>query len=338
MTSQPRHGPLIGYHASHEQLPPSALLRCVVAAEEAGFQAAMCSDHFAPWSRRQGHSGFAWSWLGAALQATRLSFGVVNAPGQRYHPAIVAQAAATLSELFPGRFWLALGSGEASNEHITGDRWPPKAERMARLGEAVAVIRALLAGETVSHDGLVRVDRARLWSLPERPPPLIGAAVSPATAAWVGGWADGLVTINQPADQLRAVVEAFRGGGGGDKPIYLQVHLSWAPDEATALAVAHDQWSTNVFDPTLAMELELPEQFEVAARHVTPEDVRSAVLVSADLGRHTAWLAELAELGFDRIYLHEVGRAEHQGPFIDAFGAKVIPALTGDRRYAGAGR
>ena len=329
MSSQSPSSPLIGYHASHEQLPPSELLGCVVAAEEAGFQAAMCSDHFAPWSARQGHSGFAWSWLGAALQATGLSFGVVNAPGQRYHPAIVAQAAATLSELFPGRFWLALGSGEASNEHITGDRWPAKDERRARLGEAVAVIRALLAGETVSHDGLVRVDRARLWSLPERPPPLIGAAISPGTAAWAGGWADGLVTINQPHDRLREVIEAFREGGGEGKPLYLQVHLSWAADEEVALAVAHDQWRSNVFDPVLAMELALPEEFDAAARYVTPDDVRSAVLVSADLGRHTAWLAEYLELGFDRLYLHEVGQAEHQRPFIDAFGSKVVPELAG---------
>jgi probable non-F420 flavinoid oxidoreductase len=331
MSSQPRPGPLIGYHASHEQHPPSALLRCVAEAEAAGFQAAMCSDHFAPWSSRQGHSGFAWSWLGAALQATGLSFGVVNAPGQRYHPAIVAQAAATLSELFPDRFWLALGSGEASNEHITGDHWPAKAKRRARLGEAAAVIRALLAGETVSHHGLVTVDRARLWTLPARPPMLVGAAVSPDTAAWVGGWADGLVTINQDHDTLRAVIDAFRGGGGDGKPLFLQVHLSWAADEDTALAVAHDQWSTNVFDTSLAMELELPEQFEAAARFVTPEDVRSAVLVSSDLGRHTAWLAEYAELGFDRIYLHEVGQAEHQQAFIDAFGSKVIPAVGGAR-------
>jgi probable non-F420 flavinoid oxidoreductase len=329
MSSPPQAGPLIGYHASHEQLPPSALLRCVVAAEAAGFQAAMCSDHFAPWSSRQGNSGFAWSWLGAALQATGLTFGVVNAPGQRYHPAIVAQAAATLSEMFPARFWMALGSGEASNEHVTGDRWPTKAERRARLGEAVAVIRALLAGETVSHDGLVKVDRAKLWTLPEQPPMLVGAAISAETAAWVGGWADGLVTINQSHDKLRAVIDAFRAGGGDGKPLYLQVHLSWAADEDTAMAVAHDQWNTNVFDTSLAMELELPEQFEAAARFVAPEDVRSAVLVSADLGRHTAWLSEYAELGFDRIYLHEVGQAEQQQPFIDAFGSKVIPALIG---------
>ncbi|HSO53283.1 MAG TPA: TIGR03885 family FMN-dependent LLM class oxidoreductase [Actinomycetes bacterium] len=321
--------PRIGIHASHEQIPPADLLAAVVAAERAGFEAAMCSDHFSPWSVRQGESGFAWSWLGAALQATGLGFGVVNAPGQRYHPAIVAQAAATLSELFPERFWLALGSGEASNEHITGDRWPAKHERRARLGEAVAVIRALLAGETVSHDGLVRVDRARLWSLPERPPALIGAAISPGTAAWVGGWADGLVTINQPHDRLREVIEAFREGGGEGKPLYLQVHLSWAADEEAALAVAYDQWRSNVFDPVLGMELALPEEFDAAARYVTPEDVRSAVLVSADLGRHTAWLGEYLELGFDRLYLHEVGQAEHQRPFIDAFGSKVVPELAG---------
>jgi probable non-F420 flavinoid oxidoreductase len=329
MSSPPQSGPVIGYHASHEQLPPSALLRCVVAAEAAGFQAAMCSDHFAPWSPRQGHSGFAWSWLGAALQATGLTFGVVNAPGQRYHPAIIAQAAATLSEMFPGRFWMALGTGEASNEHITGERWPAKAERTARLGEAVTVIRALLAGETVSHDGLVKVDRAKLWTRPERPPRLVGAAVSPQTAAWVGGWADALITLNQPHDKLRAVIDAFREGGGEGKPLCLQVHLSWAADEQEALAVAYQQWRTNVFDPSLAFELELPEQFEAAARFVAPEDVRSAVLVSADLGRHTAWLAEYAELGFDEIYLHEVGQEERQGPFIDAFGSKVIPALGG---------
>ena len=158
---------------------------------------------------------------------------------------------------------------------------------------------------------------------------LIAAAISPDTAAWAGGWADGLVTLNQPQERLRAVVDAFREGGGDGKPLFLQVHLSWAPDEQTALAVAHDQWASNVFDPVLAMELVLPEQFEAAARYVTPEDVRSAVLVSADLGRHTAWLAEFAELGFDRIYLHEVGQGEHQRPFIDAFGSKVIPALTG---------
>src|SRR5690606_36564465 len=137
---------IVGFHASHEQLPPSRLLRDVQDAEAAGFDAAMCSDHFSPWITRQGHSGYAWSWLGAALAATRLPFGVVSAPGQRYHPAVAAQKAATLAEMFPGRFWMALGSGQLLNEHITGDRWPPKPERQARLRECVDIFRALFAG------------------------------------------------------------------------------------------------------------------------------------------------------------------------------------------------
>src|SRR5215218_1113625 len=233
---------LIGYHCSHEQFRPSELLSLVSLAHDAGFRAAMCSDHFNPWSERQGQSGFAWSWLGAAMHASPLPFGVVNAPGQRYHPAIVAQAAATLAELFPGRLWVALGTGEASNEHITGEGWPAKATRNARLRECVDVIRALFAGEVVDHDGLVRVDRARLWTLPAEPPGLIGAAVSEATGRWCGEWADGLVTINQPRQTLERVINAFREGGGDGRPVYLQVHLSWAASEEEALRIAHDQW------------------------------------------------------------------------------------------------
>jgi probable non-F420 flavinoid oxidoreductase len=317
--------PVIGLHCSHEQIPPSRLLAHVREAEAAGFEAAMSSDHFSPWSERQGESGFAWSFLGAALQATSLPFGVVNAPGQRYHPAIVAQAAATLCELFPGRLWVALGTGEASNEHITGEPWPSKAVRNARLLECVEVMRALFAGEVVDHDGLVRVDRARLWTLPAEPPALIGAAVSEATARWCGSWADGLVTINQPRERLERLIAAYREGGGGERPVNLQVHLSWAGSEEEALRIAHDQWRTNVFSPPLCWDLETVEQFDLAAQHVRPEDVRGSVLVSADLARHTAWLQELAELGFEQIHLHHVGR--DLGPFIDAFGERVLPAL-----------
>ena len=310
-------------HCSHEQIPPSRLLSHVREAEAAGFQAAMSSDHVSPWSERQGESGFAWSFLGAALEATGLPFGVVNAPGQRYHPAIIAQAAATLCELFPGRLWVALGTGEASNEHITGAPWPNKAERNARLRECVDVMRALFAGEVVDHDGLVRVDRARLWTLPAEPPSLVGAAVSEETARWCGEWADGLVTINQPRETLERVVAAFREGGGEGKPVHLQVHLSWAESEDEALRIAHDQWRTNVFGPPLSWDLETVEQFDEAAAHVRPDDVREAVLVSADLGRHVGWLRDLAELGFDQIQLHHVG--QDLSPFIEAFGERVLP-------------
>jgi G6PDH family F420-dependent oxidoreductase len=175
--------PAFGIHASHEQVHPSELLAAVQRDEDAGLDAATSSDHFSPWSPRQGHSGFAWSWLGAALQATALPFGVVTAPGQRYHPAVIAQAIGTLGAMYPGPIWAALGTGEASNEHITGTAWPEEV-RNDRLRECVDIIRALLRGEEVSHEGLVRVDRARLWTRPPDPPPLLGAAVSVATARW----------------------------------------------------------------------------------------------------------------------------------------------------------
>lgn len=315
----------VGFHASHEQLSPRKLLEAVQRAEDAGFDAAMCSDHFAPWSVRQGHSGHAWSWLGSALQATRLPFGVVTAPGQRYHPAVAAQAMATLADMHPGRFWTALGSGEAMNEHITGDRWPDKTTRDARLLECVAVIRALLRGDEVSHHGLVTVDRARLWSLPDEPPPLLGAAVSEGTARTVGGWADGLVTLNQPPETLRRVLAAFRDGGGEGKPAYLQVHLAWAESEDEALAIAHDQWRSNVFPAPLSWNLEFPEQFDAAAEYVRPDDMRAAVLVSADPARHAEELRAFLDLGFDGVYLHHVGQTQDR--FIDVFGAKVLPEL-----------
>src|SRR5919199_2402284 len=203
---------VIGFHASHEQIHPAALLDAVRHAEEVGFTAAMCSDHFAPWSTAQGHSGFAWSWLGAAMATTGLPMGVISAPGYRYHPAIIAQGAATLAEMFPGRFWLALGSGQRLNEDITGLAWPEKAERNARLRECADVIRALLAGEVVTHRGRVTVVEAKLYSRPERPPPLLGAAVTEATAEQVGAWADGLLTVSAAPAQLR--------GSAGLAPIY----------------------------------------------------------------------------------------------------------------------
>src|SRR5688500_6686117 len=172
----------------------------------------MCSDHFHPWSERQGHSGHAWTWLGAALQATSASLGTVCAPGQRYHPAIIAQAAATLAEMFEGRFWLALGSGEGVNERITSHSWPSKAVRNDRLRESVDVIRALWAGETVTHEGLIHVLNAKLYTRPKMPISLFGAAITPETAESVGSWADGLITVGKKPEELKQVVDAFRRG------------------------------------------------------------------------------------------------------------------------------
>lgn len=314
--------PRIALHCSHEQIPPSRLLKSIVRAEQAGFTGGMSSDHFAPWSARQGESGFAWSFLGAALASTSLPFGVVNAPGQRYHPAIIAQAAASLSEMFPERLWIALGSGEAANEHITGDRWPAKADRNARLRECADIMRALFAGEEVSHRGHVVVDRAKLWTRPAVPPELLVAAVSEKTAAWGAEWADGLATVNAPVEQLRRMLDAY---GRTDGRLVLQVHVSWAPTDEEALAIAHDQWRTNVFDPPVCWDLDTPEAFDAAAQFVTPDDVRAKVLVSSDLAQHVAWLQELAALGFTDIAIHHVG--QDLDPFIDAFGEHVLPEL-----------
>ncbi|MFD5824434.1 TIGR03885 family FMN-dependent LLM class oxidoreductase [Lentzea sp. NPDC060358] len=313
-----------GIHASHEQIHPTDLLTAVRRAEEAGFGAAMSSDHFSPWSARQGQSGFAWSWLGAALQATDLPFGVVTAPGQRYHPAISAQMIGTLAAMYPGRFWAALGTGEASNEHITGDVWPRKDVRTARLRECVDVIRALLAGEEVSHDGLVTVDRARLWTLPDETPLLIGAAVSPETARWCASWADGLITVNASPERLREVAGAYRDAGGKGK-LHLQVHLSWDPDEDKAAAIAHEQWRSNIFQPPVCWDLEMTDHFDVVSENVTPEQVAAVVNISSDLKWHAGQLNAYEELGFEEIYLHHVG--QDLLPFVDAFGEHVLPEV-----------
>ncbi|MCK1362367.1 TIGR03885 family FMN-dependent LLM class oxidoreductase [Bradyrhizobium sp. 199] len=314
-----------GYHVSHEQFAPADLLRWTKLAEEAGFECAMSSDHFHPWSERQGQSGFAWSWLGAAMEATSLDFGIITAPGYRYHPAVIAQGAATLGQMYPGRLWLALGSGEAINESITGMPWPEKQERNARLLECVEIIRELLAGETVTHRGRVNVVEAKLYTRPEEPVMLVGAAVTEKTAEWLGGWADALITVQAEPEQLTRIIEAFCRGGGAGKPIILQMALSWAPTEEEAEAEALHQWASNAVGGEVNWDLRRPQDFDKVARLLKGEDIRQSVLVSADLGRHRAWLAQYAEMGFAEIHLHQVGR--RQLSFIEAFAEQVLPAV-----------
>ena len=319
--------PIIGFHASHEQFTPDRLLRLVQQAEAAGFDAAMCSDHWAPWSEVQGQSGFAWSWLGAALQATSLPFGVVNAPGQRYHPAIVAQAAATLTVMYPGRFWLAIGSGQLLNEHVIGEPWPVKEDRNARLREAAGVMRRLWAGETVTHRGHINVSQGRLWTRPAEPPMLVGAAVTAPTAAWVAEWADALITVAQPREKLREVVEAFRTGGGANKPMFLQVHLAYAPTDDEAREAAYEQWRQNALPNSVMTELAHPQQIVAAAAHVTRDDLGDSVRISSDPASHVKWLREDVAMGFEGLYLHEVGPEQER--FVDVFGREVLPAVRG---------
>lgn len=315
----------IGYHASHEQFAPSHLLALVQQAEATGFDCAKSSDHFHPWSERQGQSGFAWSWLGAAMQASRLPFGIISAPGYRYHPAILAQAAATIGEMFPGRLWLALGSGEAINEAITGEAWPEKAERNARLAECAAVIRALLDGEVVTHRGRVTVVEAKLYSRPDAPIPLFGAAVTPETAGFVGGWADGLLTTGDDLNALARVIDAFRSNGGEGKPVHVQLALSWAQTVDEAYAQALDQWSALAVGGEVNWDLRRPADFDLVGQLVGRAELERCVVISNDLGQHAARIAQIAGLGVDTIHLHCVGR--NQERFIDIFGSRVLPDL-----------
>lgn len=316
----------IGYQISHEQFPPSQLLQYAIRAEAAGFQELASSDHLFPWSRAQGHSGFAWSWMAAALQATSLPCGVVNAPVQRYHPVIIAQACATLAEMFPDRFWVCFGSGENLNEHITGERWPPKADRNARLAEAVDIIRRLWAGERLLHYGkYYTAEEAQVYSLPARPPRSVGAAISTETAEAVAAWADGLYTIWQPHNQLDEVIKAYRRGGGEGKPLYLKVQLSCAPTKEEALREAHDQWRTNVGTSAVHAELRLPELFEAASQFIGPEEVAPSLRISTDPEEHVAWLKQDMEKGFEKIILHNVGK--NQEYFLDFYEKEVFPRL-----------
>ena len=314
-----------GYQASHEQFAPGKLIELSKLAEEAGFKSINSSDHFHPWSERQGQSGYVYSWLGAALQATTIPCGVVTAPGQRQHPAIVAQAAATLSEMFPNRFWMALGSGEALNEKITGDKWPAKSIRNERLLECFHIIKRLLNGETVSYEGHVKIEDAKLYTLPKHQPLLLGAALTNETAEWMGSWAEGLLTAHKPIHELKKIVDVFKKGGGGGKPIYMQVQLGYGEDEEKLAADAFHQWRTNIFPGKVKGDLWKVEQFDALGEFVTIGDIKKKILVSSNIQQHIDSLKEYAELGFEKIILHNVGR--NQEEFINVFGEKVLPKL-----------
>jgi probable non-F420 flavinoid oxidoreductase len=314
---------LLGYHASHEQFPPSQLLTWTKQAEGAGFQSFFSSDHFHPWSEAQGQSGFSWSWMGAAFASTALPGAMICCPGYRQHPAVVAQAAATLAEMFEDRFWLAIGSGQALNERITGQQWPAKDQRNARLLECAEVIRALWAGETVTHRGLAVVEEAKLYTRPKRAPLLIGAALTTRTAEWLGGWADGLITTSRPPDELREIRDAFHRGGGEGKPLFLKVGLAYGKTDQEARIGAFQQWRAAAFPGELLSELRTPREFDQAGLRVRPEDMDEILRISSSPAQHADWLAADIELGFSGITLHNI--PTNQEEFIQDFGARVLP-------------
>jgi coenzyme F420-dependent glucose-6-phosphate dehydrogenase len=315
---------MICFHASHEQFSPSKLLQLSIMAEKASFRGVLSSDHFHPWSNNQGQSGFAWSWLGAAMNATSFSFGVVNTPCYRYNPAVVAQASATLSEMFPDRFWLCVGSGELLNEGVTGERWPAKQERNQRLKESAELIRRLWNGETVSHHGLITVEKAHLFTRPEQTPLLMGAAITPQTAKWLGSWADGLVTVGSPKN-LKEIIEAFKRGGGDKKPIYLKTEVSYSDEYEKALGGAFQHWKYSLLGSAASTMLRSPEMFDEVSKFMRPEDITEQVCISTDSEEHVQWLKQFLEMGVERIFVHNVNLEQER--FIEFYKQNVLPSF-----------
>jgi coenzyme F420-dependent glucose-6-phosphate dehydrogenase len=313
----------IGYNLSSEEHPPNDLVRYAKRAEESGFSFAAISDHFHPWVDQQGQSPFVWSVIGAISAATsslRLGTGV-TCPTFRIHPAIIAQAAATAAAMMPGRFFLGVGSGENLNEHILGDHWPPTPVRQDMLAEAVAVIRQLWEGGYQSFDGqFFTVENARLYTLPDAPPPIVLAAAGPSSAELAGQIADGIWAI---ADD-RELLDTYRQAGG-DGPRYGQVKLCWAVDEAEAAKTVMEWWPHAGIGGELLQELPLPRHFEQASALVTPEVLADKILLGPDPAPCVEAVQSFVDAGFDHVYLHQIG--PDQEGFFDFFTKEVAPRL-----------
>ena len=315
----------LGYSLSCEEHRAEDLVRFAQRAEQAGFEYASISDHFHPWIDEQGNSPFVWSVLGGIANATstlRVGTGV-TCPTVRYHPAIVAQAAATVESMMPGRFFLGVGTGEYLNEHIVGAKWPPYETRAAMLEEAVGIIRELWTGENVDHQGEhFTVENARLYTLPDEPPPIVVAGGGPKAAELAGRIGDGL--INYAAE--RSVVDEFEGAGGKGKPRYLQVNVCWNEDEAEARRIAHRLCPSVALPGELGNLLPTPTHFEQTVAMVTEDQVAEVIVCGPDPERHVAKIREGLDAGFDHIHVYQVG-SDQEG-FFRFYEREVMPRLS----------
>jgi coenzyme F420-dependent glucose-6-phosphate dehydrogenase len=314
----------IGYALSSEELGPLELVENARRAEQAGFGFALISDHFHPWLDVQGESPFVWSTIGAIAQATEsLTLGTgVTCPLIRTHPAIIAHAAATSAALMPGRFFLGVGTGENLNEHVLGDRWPNHEQRLEMLEEAVAVMRELWRGDLVTHRGLhYTVDRARLYTVPEEPPPIAVAAGGPDAAELAGRIGDAFVST-APDEEL---VQAFREAGGEGRPCYGQLTVCYGEDRDEAVKTAFEQWPNAGLGGELGQELAMPSHYGAACEVLTPDQVAEKVVCGPDPDEHRKAIAEFEEAGFSRVYVHQVGR--DQEPFFDFYEREILPEL-----------
>jgi G6PDH family F420-dependent oxidoreductase len=303
----------IGFFLATEEFTPAELLAQARAAEEAGFHGLWISDHFHPWNDEQGQSPFVWTVLGALSQVTSRGpvTTAVTCPTVRIHPAVIAQAAATSAAMFGDRFRFGVGSGEALNEHVLGDPWPEAGVRLEMLEEAIDLIRELWRGGVVNHRGAhYRVQHARLYTLPESPPPIPVSGFGPKAvdlAARIGG---GYVITMPDAELIRR----YRSNGGGDKVVQAGVKVCWGPDEAEARRTVRRLWPGEGLPGELAQVLPTPEHFEQATELVTEEMLAEAVPCGPDLGRHIDAMQEFADAGVDELYIHQIG-----GPGDDFF-------------------
>ncbi|GAA3283888.1 LLM class F420-dependent oxidoreductase [Streptomyces lavendulae] len=315
----------IGYTMMTEQAGPRELVDHLVGAERAGFDFSVISDHSFPWLEAQGHAPYAWSVLGAAAQATtRIPLMTyVTCPTFRYHPAVVAQKAATMQLLSRGRFRLGLGSGENLNEHIVGAGWPAAHVRLDMLEEAVGIIRSLFTGGYVSHHGAhFDVENARLWDLPEDPPP-IGIAVSGNRSCEIAGRYGDLLIATEPR---RDLLTAFGAYGGSGKASVGQLPVCYDPDRSAAVARAHDQFRWALGGWKVNAELPGPAGFAQAARHTRPEDVADTIPCGDDVGTFVEAVRPYVDAGFTEIALIQIG-GDQQEPFLDWSATQLLPAL-----------
>ncbi|HEY8720003.1 TIGR03557 family F420-dependent LLM class oxidoreductase [Pengzhenrongella sp.] len=329
-------GLTVGYAAMLEQFHPTEVVALSAYAESQGFSGVMAADHFQPWVPAQGQSAFVWNVLAALGERTTGDLGPgVTAPTFRWHPAMVAQASATLAAMYPGRHWLGLGSGEALNEHVVAGYWPEAPERINRMFEAIDIIKKLfaasLAGKDVKHAGpFYKLESTRLWTMPEVAPEILVATAGPVTAKRAGRVADGLITVGAPLEKIAGLFGKFEDGAreaGKDPatmPRVLQLHLSWAQTDEQALANAMTEWPNGGMKFPKA-DIRSPFDFEQMAKLVRPEDFAGRMVISAEPDKHRAEIQKYVDLGFDRIYLHNVGR--NQREWIDTFARDVLPQL-----------
>lgn len=316
--------PEIGYKLSSEEHGSRTLVRNAARAEEVGFSFALISDHYHPWIDKQGESPFVWGVLGAIAGATEhLVVGTaVTCPTIRIHPAILAQAAATATQLMPGRFLFGVGSGEQLNEHVLGDKWPEAPVRIEMMDEAIEIIRLLWEGGLKSHRGrYYTVENARIYSLPDEPPPIIVAASGEKAAELAGRLGDGLIGTAPDED----TVKAFEKAGGQGKPKYAEVLACWADSEDDAKKIAYEWWPNAAMGGQLGQELALPSLFEAVAENVDPDEVAQSVSLGPDPEKHIGGITKFAHAGYTHICVHQIG--PDQDGFFNFYEDQVLPKL-----------